>query len=120
MGSAALPLTPRAKGLHFGPHGVQISSWNQMEERSLRTRSLPGLEFCDNQLEGCERGRLLPRVSLTVSLFPLWTSNYISLVLTQKEGVAANTLQTVTLYWRHSSLKEKKKICDSGASGSMK
>lgn len=93
----APPLTPRTSGLHFGPHDVQMSSWEEMEERSLGTRSLPALEFCDNQPEGCG-GRLLAGVSLTVSPSPPQTSNYISLILTQKEGVAANTLQTVTSY----------------------
>lgn len=53
MGSEAPSLTPRTRGLDFGPHDVQTSSWNQMEESSLGTRSLPALEFCDNHLEGC-------------------------------------------------------------------
>ena len=109
MGSEAPPSTPRIRRLHFGPHDVQTSSGDQMEERSLGTRSLPALEFCDNQLEGCG-GRLLAGVSLTVSPSPLRISNYISLVLTQKEGVAANTLHTVTSYQRHSSLEKKSGI----------
>lgn len=62
-----------------------------MEERSLDISSLSALKVCDNQLEACGE-RLLAGVSLTVSLSRLWTSNYISLVLTQKERGAANTL----------------------------
>lgn len=53
MGSEAPPLIPRTRGLHFDPHDVQMSSWGQVEERSPGIRSLPALEFCDNQLEGC-------------------------------------------------------------------
>lgn len=58
-----------------------------MDESSLAARSLRALNLCDDQLEGCG-GRLLAGVGLPVCLSPLWTSNYISLVLTQKEGVA--------------------------------
>ena len=39
------------------------------------------------ELEGCG-GRFLAAVSLPVCLSLPWTSNYTSLVLTQKEGVA--------------------------------
>lgn len=71
----------------FCPREVHIASWNQMDESSLGARTLRVLNFCGDQLEGCG-GSLLAGVSLTVCLSPLWTSNYISLVLTQKEGVA--------------------------------
>lgn len=58
-----------------------------MDKSSLGASSVRALNLCDDQLESCG-GSFLAGVSLPVCLSPLWTSNYISLVLTQKEGAA--------------------------------
>lgn len=76
----------RTRGLPFGSSScpnIQLESDGQEFIRCKVSCS----KILYNRRGGCG-GRLLAGMSLAVCLSLLWTSNYISLVLAQKEGVA--------------------------------
>lgn len=74
-------------GLHLGSSSCPSIQLESDGQEFMRCKVSSCSKILYNQLGGCG-GRLLAELSLAVCLSPLWTSNYISLVLTQKEGVA--------------------------------